>query len=77
MSEISLDGPERERVRNDRTLRRIAVTLGISETALLNCCAAEPNLDETTELLRVWDRLKHAADRRNVLAFARFLAAQD
>ncbi|MGU3340728.1 hypothetical protein ACLBXJ_22145 [Methylobacterium mesophilicum] len=77
MSEILLDGPESERVRNDRTLKRIAVTLGISETALLDCCAAEPNFDETTELLRVWDRLKHAADRSNLLAFARSLAAQD
>lgn len=56
-------------------LKRIAEALGEREDVFLAGAASESGLHESCELLRIWDDLQHAADRRKLLAFARTLAA--
>ncbi|MCJ2088068.1 hypothetical protein MKK88_19075 [Methylobacterium sp. E-005] len=58
-------------------LKRIAAALGKPETAFVDGPEALADLNDASEMLRLWDRLKHASDRRKVLAFAQSLAARD
>jgi hypothetical protein len=58
----------------ETVLSRIAQILGEPEDAFLDGATTGSTLVETSALLRVWDRLESAADRRKLLAFARRLA---
>jgi hypothetical protein len=55
-------------------LRRIAQAIGEPEEAFLEGETTDGAISGATELLRVWDQLESAVDRRKLLAFARRLA---
>lgn len=61
---------------DDRLLSKIAELLGKPTTAFFDGSAHLAELDQTSELLRIWDRLHcRPAARRQLLALARTLNA--
>ncbi|WP_331327189.1 hypothetical protein [Methylobacterium fujisawaense] len=55
----------------------IAAALGESETAFLDPLKTDAELDDTLELLVIWDAIQHVEDRRKLLAFGRALTSRD
>ena len=76
MSDDSPDRSEDQDTQAIRSLRRIAATLGLSEMDFHEGSAAQTDLDDACEMMRIWDSLRHRADRQQVLAFARAVAME-
>ena len=75
MSAASFDPEDGPDPRSADMLRRISEALGIDKATFLNGANTEVEIDNTVEMLRIWNGLEHAADRRKILAFARAIVA--
>ena len=76
MPDDSHDFSEDQDTQAIRALRRIAATLGLSELDFHEGSAVQTDRDDACEMMRIWDSLRHRADRQQVLAFARAVAME-
>ena len=81
LREVALPMTPLDRLKDDRAqsntrLSRIAVALGKHENVFLEKPEALGDLDDTIELLRAWNSLKHSVDRRKALESVQSMVAK-